>query len=130
MLPARTCKVSGWSASRKGACALQSTVARGLRENVAFLPGIEHVRAIRIPRLSIEIPNVEGKKASVAIYNHLAQKYNGKLSEAAASEGLQLYAEVVEDAKNRPGAHPNIDLLLRVLSSAVDDDMDIVTISV
>jgi hypothetical protein len=57
-----------------------------------------------------------GKKASVAIYNHLALKYDGRLTPAAASEGLQLYAEVVDDAKARPGAHPNIDILLQVVS--------------
>lgn len=57
-----------------------------------------------------------GKKASVAIYAHLAQKYGGSLSAAAAQEGLSLYDEVVADAKARPGAHPNIDILFEVLA--------------
>lgn len=56
-----------------------------------------------------------GKKASVSIYAHLAAKYNGSLSTAAAQEGLHLYDEVVADAKARPGAHPNIDILFDVL---------------
>ncbi len=56
----------------------------------------------------------QGKKASVAIYAHLAASYGGRLTVEAAAEGLRLYDEVVEDARNRPGAHPNIDLLLQV----------------
>lgn len=59
---------------------------------------------------------VAGKKASVAIYAHLAQKYGGILSEAAANEGLSLYAEVVEDARSHPGSHPNVDILFNVLA--------------
>lgn len=52
----------------------------------------------------------------MAIYAHLAQKYSGVLSEAAANEGLSLYAEVVEDAESHPGSHPNIDILFNVLA--------------
>lgn len=33
---------------------------------------------------------------------------------AAALRGLELYDEVVEDARQHPGSHPNIDILLRV----------------
>jgi hypothetical protein len=63
------------------------------------------------------IPNAPGKKASVAIYSHLAQKYGGRITTAAAQEGLQLYDEFVEEAQQQPGSHPNIDLLLDVLKS-------------
>ena len=52
----------------------------------------------------------------MAIYSHLAQKYGGSLSPAAAQEGLDLYAEVVADARAHPGSHPNIDILLDVLA--------------
>lgn len=62
------------------------------------------------------LTHAAGKKASVAIYAHLAQKYGGSLSPAAAQEGLSLYDEVVADAKARPGAHPNIDILFEVLA--------------
>jgi hypothetical protein len=47
----------------------------------------------------------------------LARKYEGRLTLDAAQEGLALYAEVVADARARPGAHPNIDLLLGVLQA-------------
>lgn len=52
----------------------------------------------------------------MAIYAHLAQKYGSLLSEAAANEGLSLYAEVVEDARSHPRSHPNIDILFNVLA--------------
>jgi hypothetical protein len=45
------------------------------------------------------IPNAPGKKASVAIYAHLAAKYGGKITADAAREGLELYGEYVEEAK-------------------------------
>jgi hypothetical protein len=63
------------------------------------------------------IANAPGKKASLAIYAHLAKKYNGQLTAAAAQEGLQLYGEYVEEAQQQPGSHPNIDLLLEVVAS-------------
>jgi len=56
-----------------------------------------------------------GKKASVAIYHHLAQKYAGSLTPEAAQEGLDLYDEIVADARAHPGSHPNIDILLDAL---------------
>jgi hypothetical protein len=64
---------------------------------------------------TLSYPTLAGKKASVSIYAHLATKYGGSLSTAAAQEGLDLYDEVVADVKARPGAHPNIDILFDVL---------------
>ncbi|KAG2425455.1 hypothetical protein HXX76_013665 [Chlamydomonas incerta] len=96
--------------------AARNVVVHGLKENVARLAPITDVAAVRIPALGWQVPNVEGKKASVAIYAHLASKYGGKLNAAAAQEGLALYDEVVADARARPGAHPNIDLLLQVIA--------------
>jgi hypothetical protein len=58
----------------------------GLKENVAKLPSIEGVARVVVVRgaESIEIPNKEGKRASVAVFSHLAQKHSGRLSAAAA----------------------------------------------
>ncbi len=41
------------------------------------------------------------------------------------AEALELYAEVVDDARARPGAHPNIDILLDLLKPE-QGDLDIV----
>ena len=87
---------------------------RGLKENVAQLPPIDNILRVRIPAAGYSKENQEGKKASVAIYNHLAQQHDGQLNKAATLVGLELYAEYVEEAHQHPGSHPNIDLLLKV----------------
>lgn len=51
----------------------------GLKENVAALPPITGIRRVLLPTVSHTIDNVEGKKASVAIYSYLAQQYGGRL---------------------------------------------------
>jgi hypothetical protein len=94
----------------------QAVRCHGLKDNVAALPSPSGMRKISIPQLKHVIEPVPGKMASVAIYNYLAEKYKGKLEKAAAEEALSLYAEAVEDARKNPGAHPNIDLLLDLLS--------------
>ncbi|KAG2488404.1 hypothetical protein HYH03_013088 [Edaphochlamys debaryana] len=98
-------------------------VAHGLKENVAKLAPIDDIARVRIPALNWSVENVEGKKASVAIYAHLAAAHGGKLNVAAAQEGLRLYDEVVADARQRPGAHPNIDLLFKVEAEGASYDL-------
>lgn len=94
---------------------------RGLKENIAKLAPVDGITSIQIvdpsgadPHMIMPVP---GKMASVSIYAHLEGKYNGILGTAAADEGLEIYSEVVADAMARPGAHPNIDILLKVKES-------------
>ena len=54
------------------------------------------------------------------VYHALAQQFNGKLDRTCAEKGLQLFAEHTEDAKQNPGKHPNIDLLLRVIAENLE----------
>ena len=61
------------------------------------------------------IPATEGKLGSLRVYNALALQFNGKLDRTSAQKGLELFAEHTADAKQYPGKHPNIDLLLRVI---------------
>jgi len=68
------------------------------------------------PVASIE--NKPGKAGSLAVYAALAQRH-GKIDAAAAQEGLELFAEHVEDARANPGKHPNIDRLFEVIDSGV-----------
>jgi hypothetical protein len=42
------------------------------------------------------------------------------LNAATAALALEWYDEVVADAKARPGAHPNIDLLFEVVDQNLD----------
>lgn len=55
------------------------------------------------------IKNLPGKQRSVAVYQYLKQAF-GVLD--AAAHGLTVFGEHTGDARNRLGAHPNIDRLL------------------
>lgn len=89
-------------------------------ENIARLPKVDHIKKLVLyggPRSEFigEIENRPGQGGSVAIYYHLAIKY-GAISPKAAREGLELYAEHAEDARQGAGRHPNIDRLLRIIA--------------
>ena len=89
-------------------------------DNLKALPSIAHIAELQLfdtaGELAATIPNAPGKAGSVTVYNALAAKH-GSINVAAAQEGLQIFAEHTEDAKARPGAHPNIDRLLDVIAS-------------
>ncbi|KAF8059409.1 hypothetical protein HT031_005214 [Scenedesmus sp. PABB004] len=112
------------AAARSGPAATQQRrlaqprrcVARGtLKENVAALPPIDDVVCVTLQPGGHTIPNAPGKAASARIYSHLAGAHGGRLTAAAAAEGLALYGEYVAEAREVPGSHPNIDVLLEVL---------------
>jgi hypothetical protein len=87
-------------------------------ENLKHLPKIDQVERIELsdakgmPAGTIE--NKPGQSGSLAVYSYLLDKY-GDINAAAAGEGLELYAEHTEDAKENPGKHPNIDRLLTLV---------------
>lgn len=89
-------------------------------DNLKKLPRVSHLAALDLldadGNIVATIENKPGSAGSVAVYNHLAQTY-GAVTPEAASAGLDLYAEHVEDARNHPGKHPNIDRLLEVAAS-------------
>ena len=60
--------------------------------------------------------NQPGKQGSLAVYQYLKQVFS-QLDAEAAEHGLAVFAEHTPDARNRPGAHPNIDRLLEVIAS-------------
>ncbi len=84
---------------------------------LASLPAIDHLRALDVVDAAgatvHNIPNAPGKAGSLRLYNALAENFGGALSPDAVEQGLQWFAEHVADAQARPGAHPNIDLLLQ-----------------
>ncbi|MBL8471059.1 MAG: DUF2322 family protein [Rhodocyclaceae bacterium] len=86
-------------------------------DNLKKLPRISHLAAIDLldeaGAVVASIENKPGSAGSVAVYNQLAQTY-GAITAEAARAGLELYAEHVEDARNNPGKHPNIDRLLDI----------------
>ena len=86
------------------------------QDTLATLPGAGHLRGLDIVdaqgALVHHIPAAPGKMGSLRVYAALAERFGGALDAAAVAQGLQWFAEHVADARARPGAHPNIDLLL------------------
>jgi hypothetical protein len=87
------------------------------KENLQLLPSIEGVQRIDLIAANggviASIENMPGKQGSLAVYQYLKQIF-GKLDGKAAEYGLAIFAEAADDARNRPGAHPNIDRLLGI----------------
>lgn len=91
------------------------------KDNLKLLPSAEGLARIDIidPAGSVvdSIENQPGKQGSLAVYRYLEQNF-GTVSAEAATHGLAVFAEHTEDAKSRPGAHPNIDRLLEVANGS------------
>ncbi|MBI5108673.1 MAG: DUF2322 family protein [Rhodocyclales bacterium] len=86
-------------------------------DNLKQLPRVSHLAAINLldaeGNVAATIENKPGQTGSLAVYNHLGQIY-GAITTDAARKGLELYAEHVEDARQNPGKHPNIDRLIEI----------------
>lgn len=91
----------------------------GFKENLEVLPVAEGARLVLLDECGPEvgrITNGSGTAGSFQVYAYLAAKY-GAINASAAQEGLGIYAEHTEDARQSPGKHPNIDRLFEVLAS-------------
>ena len=99
-------------------------------DNLKTLPSIAHIAELQLidvdGNVAASIPNAPGKAGSVTVYNALAVKH-GSINAAAAQEGLQIFAEHTDDARARPGAHPNIDRRLDVIASGKGYAVKVVT---
>ena len=88
------------------------------KENLSLLPAIETLAKIEIMDAGGEviasIENQPGKQGSLFVYQYLSQEF-GVIDVEAAQHGLAVFAEHTVDAKARPGAHPNIDHLFKVV---------------
>ena len=93
------------------------------KDYLATFPTIEHLAGLEVKNSMGEvihtIPAIEGKLGSLKLYHALFVKFNGKLTATAAQQGLEWFAEHVEDAKPNPGKHPHIDLLFKVVAEDV-----------
>jgi hypothetical protein len=87
------------------------------KENLARMPAIDGIARIDLVdgkgAVVASIENKAGKQGSLAVYNYLRGTF-GTLDAKAAEHGLALFAEHTADARNRPGAHPNVDHLLAI----------------
>lgn len=90
-------------------------------ERLATIPGIEDVASIdffdKEQKLVHTIPNADGKRGSLRLYNYLAILFDGHINKAAAYKGLEFFGELVDDARCHPGKHPNIELLLEIMEA-------------
>ena len=107
---------------------IQTTAS--FKDNLELLPSIDGLVCMDIidpmGNIIASIENQPGKKGSLAVYQYLEQNF-GIINAEAAAHGLDVFAEHTADAKNRPGAHPNIDLLLEVVDGAVSLSIRIVS---
>jgi hypothetical protein len=87
------------------------------KDNLAQLPSIEGIARLDLMDANVvvvaSIENQPGKQGSLAVYHYLNQHF-GALDAAACNHGLVIFAEHTADARNRPGAHPNVDRLIAI----------------
>lgn len=87
------------------------------KDNLAQLPAIDGIARIDLidskANVVASIENKPGKQGSLAVYHYLQQIFGG-LDAKAAEHGLAVFAEHTADAGHRPGAHPNVDILLAI----------------
>lgn len=98
---------------------MQTTIQPGdtFKDNLQQLPPIDGVARIDLMDAAgaviASIENQPGKQGSLAVYQYLQQAF-GTLDRTAAEHGLLVFAEHTADARNRPGAHPNVDRLITI----------------
>ena len=89
------------------------------KDNLLLLPSVEGLMLIDLINSAGEtvasIENKPGKQGSLIIYQYLFQTF-GTIDAKAAAHGLVVFAEHTADAKARPGAHSNIDLLFDIVA--------------
>lgn len=80
------------------------------------LPSVSHLSTLDLldsqGQVLATLENKPGQAGSLALYHALGALYGGRITPAAASLGLEWYAEHTADALAHPGKHPNIDRLM------------------
>ena len=72
------------------------------KEILETLPTIDHLTGLNVMDRETIIHNISaipGKLGSLRLYNALAEKFNGKLNRTSAQQGVEWFADHVEDAK-------------------------------
>jgi hypothetical protein len=100
-------------------------------EQLKELPAITHLAELQLlddnGNIVARIENKPGKIGSLTVYHALSLKHEGRITPAAAEEGLTLFAEHTADARKRPGAHPNIDRLFEIIKTGRAYTVELVT---
>ncbi|PLR23895.1 DUF2322 domain-containing protein [Caulobacter zeae] len=99
------------------------------KDNLQQLPAIDGVARVDLVdaegTVVASIENQPGKKGSVAVYQYLKQAF-GALDARAAEHGLAVFAEHTADARENPGAHPNVDRLIAIAEGGAPLGIDVV----
>lgn len=102
------------------------------KDNLQQLPPIDSVQRIDLVdgkgTVVASIENQPGKQGSLAVYLYLKQVFDA-LDAKAAEHGLVVFAEHTADARNRPGAHPNVDRLLAIAAGGAPLDIAVIAAS-
>jgi len=110
---------------------MPTTIQTGatFKENLQQLPSVDDLRRIDlIDETGLVVASIEnqpGKQGSLAVYHSLKCSF-GMLNTEAAEQGLLLFAEHTADARNRPGAHPNIDRLFAIISGGTPLNIEVI----
>ena len=100
------------------------------KENLQQLPPIDSVQRIDLVdgngTVVASIENQPGKQGSLEVCQYLKQCF-GSLDAKAAGHGLLVFGEHTADARNRPGAHPNIDRLLEIAAGGETLSIEVIT---
>jgi hypothetical protein len=106
-------------------------LSAAFKENLQQLPSIDGVQRIDLVdgkgTVLASIENQPGKQGSLAVYQYLKQAF-GTLDAKAAEHGLAVFAEHTADARNRPGAHPNVDRLLAIAAGGTALRIEIIAV--
>lgn len=99
------------------------------KDNLRQLPAVDDVQRIELSDANgsvvARIDNIPGKQGSLAVYHYLRDVF-GRLDAEAAEHGLAVFAEHTPDARNAPGAHPNIDLLFKIVAGGAPLLIDVI----
>jgi hypothetical protein len=99
------------------------------KDNLQHLPSVDGVQRIDLVdgkgAVVASIENQSGKQGSLAVYQYLKQVF-GTLDAKAAEHGLVVFAEHTADARNRPGAHPNVDRLLAIAAGGTPLGIEVI----
>jgi hypothetical protein len=99
------------------------------KDNLQQLPPVDGLQRIDLVdgngAVVASIENQPGKQGSLAVYQYLKACF-GALDAKAAEHGLAVFGEHTADARNRPGAHPNVDRLLAIAAGGDSLRMEVI----
>ena len=105
------------------------TPTASFRDNLLLMPSVENLIRIDLTNpagdIVASIENQPGKQGSLVVYQYLKQVF-GTIDAKAAAHGMEVFAEHTQDARKRPGAHPNIDRLLDIVEGSDALDVQLV----